>query len=372
MTPYRRRPLVDRTFIVSRADAKEEVLTTFTPRSSLFPWARFDQRLVPWFAWLVVFYTAWTAVLFGFDLFDEAAQHKPVALAMAAGSYVAGSTPMGGGTIGFPVLVLFFDAPASLGRNFGLMIQSVGMTSASILILCRRIPVAWSLLRFGLIGAAIGILVGTFVIVPLVSDTTVKLVFACLWCSFGALTLAKNSELCRLDRMPVIPSGAAFRVGSLVGVVGGVTTALTGVGIDMLLYTVLVLLYRSDLKVAVPTSVIIMAASSLMGTALHLVIGDLNAEVFHNWLAAAPVVILGAPLGAIFVNWISRKATLYFVGLLCLAQFVWTLYEVELDGGGWAFVAFNLFAATLGFSILYRVGSSLSGDVPAGSPRKAD
>jgi hypothetical protein len=36
---------------------------------------------------------------------------------MAFGSYVAGSTPMGGGTVGFPILVLLFDLPATLGRD---------------------------------------------------------------------------------------------------------------------------------------------------------------------------------------------------------------------------------------------------------------
>jgi len=46
-----------------------------------------------------------------------------------------------------------------------------------------------------------------------------------------------------------------------------VTASLTGVGIDMIVYCVLVLLFRADLKVAIPTSVIVMAATSLMGTA---------------------------------------------------------------------------------------------------------
>ena len=137
---------------------------------------------------------------------------------------------------------------------------------------------------------------------------------------------------------------------------GGITSALTGVGIDMMLYTVLVLLYRMDLKAAVPTSVIIMAATSLMGTALHLFIGDFPPEVFHNWLAAAPVVILGAPLGAFFCSVVPRRTTLYFVAVLCLVQFAWTLQQVGPSGGQWVFVAANLLLAFGGFVLLYRVG----------------
>ena len=317
------------------------------------------RRLWPWFAWLVAFYGIWVWLEVGAGYWEETREHWPIALAMALGSYVAGSTPMGGGTVGFPVLVLLFDLPAALGRNFGLVIQSIGMTSASIFILCRRAPVAYGLLGWCAVGAVPGLVLGTFWVVPRMGDETVKLLFACLWASFGLLTLVKNREICGFDRTPTIPRHAARNLGLLVGVFGGITASLTGVGIDMLLYTVLVLLYRTDLKVAVPTSVIIMAATSVMGTALHLWIGDLDRDVLGNWLAAAPVVILGAPLGALLVSIIPRMGTLYVVAVLCLIQFGWALYQVAPSGSQWLFVAANLGAATLGFTWLYRTGQRL-------------
>ena len=97
---------------------------------------------------------------------------------MTLGSYLAGSTPMGGGTVGFPVLVLLFEQPGSLGRNFGLAIQSIGMVSASIYILCRRQPVDWKLLRPALLGSLIGTPLGCFFVAPFVPDIWVKLTFA--------------------------------------------------------------------------------------------------------------------------------------------------------------------------------------------------
>jgi uncharacterized protein len=275
---------------------------------------------------------------------------------MALGSYVAGSTPMGGGTVGFPVLVLAFHTPASLGRNFGLLIQSIGMTSATILILCRRTPLEVRTLTYGIVGAVFGLLVGTFYFVPRVSDTSQKLLFACLWLSFGVLTLFKNKEMCASRILPNIPRREACLVGLAVGVAGGITTALTGVGIDMLLYTVLVLLYRTDLKAAVPTSVVIMTVASVLGALLHLALGDLGREVFYDWLAASPVVILGAPLGAFFVSWISRVRTLYFVALLCVFQFVWTVRDVRPSAPQWAWIALNLSVASVAFIALYRLG----------------
>ena len=313
-------------------------------------------RMRVWLLWLAIFYSAWVALQLTGAHWPKTLLHWPIALAMALGSFVAGSTPMGGGTVGFPVLVLLFDLPPSLGRNFGMVIQSVGMTSATIFILCRRSPIEQRVLPFGVAGAAVGLLAGTFWIAPRIPDDLVKLTFACLWASFGLLTLAKNREMCAFDSTPEIPLRAAAVQGSLVGVAGGVTTALTGVGIDMLLYTLLVLRYRMDLKTAVPTSVVIMAIASIMGTALHLAIGDLDVELFYNWLAASPVVILGAPLGAFFVSVIPRVATLYFVALLCLVQFAWAIYQVAPSAWEWAFVAAVMIAASLVFVLLYRRG----------------
>ena len=53
--------------------------------------------------------------------------HWPIAVAMAIGSYFAGSTPLGGGTVRFPILVLLLGLPVALGRDFGFATQSVGM-----------------------------------------------------------------------------------------------------------------------------------------------------------------------------------------------------------------------------------------------------
>lgn len=98
-------------------------------------------------------------------------------------------------------------------------------------------------------------------------------------------------------------------IGVFIGLLGGVVSSITGVGIDMIIYATLVLLYRSDLKVAVPTSVILMAVTSVAGIGSNLLLENWNPAVyaidpavFRNWLAAAPIVALGAPLGAVVVN----------------------------------------------------------------------
>ena len=114
-----------------------------------------------------------------------------MSVVMILGSLVAGSTPMGGGTVAFPVLVLIFDQVPANARNFGMMIQSVGMTSALIFIVGRGVPLPARLLVGSSLGAAGGLMLGTSFIAPEVQSSVVKLLFACLWMSFGLLTLTR-------------------------------------------------------------------------------------------------------------------------------------------------------------------------------------
>ncbi len=283
------------------------------------------QHLWVWFLWLAGFYAVWCWLVFGLGRWSEAKAHWPIALAMVFGSYVAGSTPMGGGTVGFPILVLLFKMPATLGRDFSFAVQSIGMTSASIFILARRQPLAWSMLKGATVGALLGVPLGIFFIAPLVPALWIKLIFAIVWASFGVLHLLRINEISSHDGMTEFDERWDFRVGLVLGIFSGATVvAVTGVGIDMVLYAALVLLCRADLKIAIPTSVIIMAFSSVLGVVVKNVFTGLQPETYWNWLAAAPIVALGAPLGVFVVNLIGRKPTLLFVSVLCVGSFVWT------------------------------------------------
>ena len=249
--------------------------------------------------------------MFGLGGATDALAHWPIAAAMAAGSYAAGSTPMGGGTVGFPILVLLLEQPAQLGRDFSLAVQSIGMVSASIFILTRRQPLAWTMLRGAMLGVTIGLPVGIVLIAPHVSALWIKLVFAVLWGSFGILHLWRIDEIAGHTGMTEFDQRWDRRVGFLIGCVAGASVvAVSGVGVDMVLYTVLVLLCRTDLKIAVPTSVLIMAYASVVGILTKAVGTGVQAGVYGNWLAAAPVVVLGAPLGAFAVERAGRKPTL--------------------------------------------------------------
>jgi len=266
-------------------------------------------RLWIWYAWLVVFYAAWTALVAVPGNAATALAHWPIALTMLFGSYVAGATPMGGGTVAFPVLVLLFGLPATLGRDFSFAVQSIGMTSAAIFILARRQPLAWDALAGAIAGSAVGLPIGILVVAPAVPALAIKIVFAVFWATFGLLHVIRLDDIVA-GAVPSPPAGgqaARFRAGFVTGLVAGATiVAVTGVGIDMLLYALLVLVYRFDPRIAIPSSVVVMACNSVLGIAIKGLATGIEPEVFPNWLAAAPVVALGAPLGAWAVGVLGR------------------------------------------------------------------
>lgn len=323
------------------------------------------RQLRPFLIWLVLFYAAWLTIVAVGGYWETVRSHWPIALAMSFGSYIAGSTPMGGGTVGFPVLVLLFEMPGSLGRNFGLAVQSIGMVSASIYIFTVGRPLHWSLLRPALYGALVGTPVGAAFVAPLIPDLWVKLLFGVVWASFGIMHLVKLRELISAQGISHHWRRWDGSIGWTVGLVGGVVASITGVGIDMLIYATLVLLYRSDLKIAIPTSVVLMAFTSLVGIGSNVALARIFPQgyavepaVFANWLAAAPVVAVGAPFGALVVEWISRTPTLLLVSALCILQFVWTLVQEQVSGTTLVVSLLAVLAFNGVFHVLYSFGHS--------------
>ncbi len=328
-------------------------MTLQTPRKR-FLWV--------WGLWLIAFYGVWAFLITADGALQTAIAHWPMALAMAVGSYAAGSTPMGGGTVGFPVLVLLFDMPATLGRDFSFAVQSIGMVSAAIFIFARRQPLAWAMLKGALAGGLIGTPIGIIFFAPLVPELWIKVIFAVLWGSFGVLHLYRINEISGNVGMTEFDERWDHKTGFVLGLGASLlAVSVTGVGIDMVLYAALVLLCRADLKIAIPTSVVIMAAASAYGVLIKSITHSWQPGVYENWLAAAPVVALGAPLGVFIVERIGRKPILLIVAALCVGQFVWTCFA-ERQALGFMGIALAILALCFClwvFERLRRWGRSL-------------
>ena len=296
--------------------------------------------------WVLCFEAGWLFFVTAGGRWPDVQAHWPIALAMLLGSYLAGSTPMGGGSVAFPILVLALGEPATLGRSFAFAIQALGMSSAVLYLLATGRPLAWGVLRWALLGSLLATPIGVTWLAPRVPELGVKLVFAVVWASFGVITLLRLFELAGQTGMRALGPGAERAAGLLVGVIGGGAIAsVAGVGAEMLLYSVLVLLFGADPRLAIPTAVALMAFTSVVGvaTGLALAAADPSAPLLHpglagHWLAAAPIVVVGAPLGALAVSLIPRTATLALVALLCLAQLAWFCAQARLSPTGIALV----------------------------------
>lgn len=317
------------------------------------------RSLRPFIIWLCVFYAAWLGIVVIGDHWTTIAHHWQIAVAMAAGSYFAGSTPMGGGTVGFPILVLLLEQPARLGRDFSLAVQSIGMVSASIYILAARRPIEYRLLGWTMVGSLIVTPLSLVFIAPIINDLTIKLLFAVIWCSFGIMTIYKLREMVAAQGITRTSTSFDREIGLAIGAIGGVAASITGVGIDMVLYAVLALLYRADLKISVPTSVIAMAFTSVIGIATQVSLGRADPAVFGHWIAAAPIVAVGAPFGALVVQYIPRAPTLFIVSSLCIGQFVWTMIQEGLSGVALAAAIGGVLLCNAFFHVLYRQGGKL-------------
>ena len=257
-----------------------------------------------------------------------------MSLTMVFGSFIAGASAEGGGAVAFPVMTLIFNIPPEVARNFGLAIQAIGMTTASYLILVKRFRVEFSYLWLASAGGTIGIIFGTYYLVPIIPAQFAKMLFVTFWLSFGLVLFYINVIYKReiKDRLPKMGRFEKLTIG-LVGIVGGGLSALLGSGLDIFSFSYVTMRYHLSEKTATSTSVIIMAINSIVGFALHyFIIRDFGEQEFNYWLVCIPVVVFGAPFGAYFINNKTRGFISKFLYLVILVQFIGAIWIIRPTG----------------------------------------
>jgi len=291
------------------------------PRST--PYFHAVMTLLVWTAWF----------LWGGQRAVQALEtHWPVSLTMAFGSLIAGATSEGGGAVAFPIFTKVLAIAPSDARIFSLAIQSVGMTAASLLILFMRIRVSWRAILCASLAGIPGIALSSFWLSPLVSPVVVRISFTLMLASF-AVTLWLLNRVDRATHSDLsLFGGREVMLLALAGLLGGIMSGLVGNGIDIVTFALLVLLFRVSEKVATPTSVILMAGNSLVGFGLHLfVLDDFTPQIQAWWLAAVPIVVVGAPVGAMLCGWMTRHHIAWLLIFLILVEFVTSLILIPLS-----------------------------------------
>ena len=235
-------------------------------------------------------------------------QHWQIALTMTFGSIIAGGTSVGGGAIAFPVFTKLLHISPHDAKVFSLAIQSVGMGAATIAICLNQTTVEWRAIRWASLGGIFGIAVGLGFFSHWLPPDAIRMAFSVMLASFAVtlfqLNRSKRQYHLQLPNWRYQERGLFF----FAGWGGGIMSGMVGNGIDVIVFSVLVLLYGLSEKVATPTAVILMAINAIAGFAFELFWFDqFSSTVEGYWLAAIPVVIVGAPVGAFICNALSRQ-----------------------------------------------------------------
>ncbi len=253
-----------------------------------------------------------------------------VSLTMLFASFIAGATSLGGGAVAFPVLTKVLEILPHDAMLFSIAIQSVGMTAASVFIYANKIKVQFSLLPITFLGGIFGFTSCYFIVRPLICPSSIKYmftVFSVLIVVLLLIQVLKNNESGKENSKTRITTPCLF----VTGFIGGLITSFIGTGADFVFFTLLSFVYSRDIKSSTAISVIMMTLISVYASVLLSLTTDVfTPEIRSMWLAAIPVVIIGAPLGAYFCKRVNEKITVGIVFILVLAEAVSTFTLVPI------------------------------------------
>ena len=319
-----------------------------------------------WRKWVpaIFVYPMWLYIMVKQDAWSESfGTYYPLSLAMIPGSMIAGCTPLGGGVVAFPVTVLLIKLQPAQGRDFSLIIQSVGMTAASFLILvskphlCHVWLILWSLLS-AIGGMIVGFSIPMEGFAVNVIYTTSILCFALAYMYRNILMGSGNSteNATQAGCLRTVPREAGALLNGnfdlqsnpiaaffgnrlpvaliagvcICGFYGGLLSAKLGSGADMMAYMFGVFVWNTSVpkgaelpdNMLTASSVLIMAGCSIAGTVLRSLSGGMSQEVMLCWAACVPVVVMGAPIGSLVLTPKRTETLRRCFYVLALVQFV--------------------------------------------------
>ncbi|MEL7433580.1 MAG: sulfite exporter TauE/SafE family protein [Chloroflexota bacterium] len=287
---------------------------------------------INWRRWLypivlVSIYFVWFTYMSASRQWHLLAEHWTISLTMTFGSLVAGATAEGGGAVAFPVFTKLLHIAPNDARTFGLMIQAVGMTTAALVIYLNRIKVLGNVILWVSIGGFFGQILGTYLLV--IPPPYPRILFTLVAGMFG-VTMLIQMMLTKEKPKQAMPAWIPLQKALFLvtGVIGGIFAAQTGAGVDMMAFIVLTIVYRMNIKISTPTTVVIMAINSIIGFYLHGVISQDIGIVWEYWLVAIPIVIIGAPLGAYLASKVPHNAIAIFLLSLIALEVVTTIWLI--------------------------------------------
>ena len=250
----------------------------------------------------------------------ELAPFWPMTLAMVAGSLIAGSTPIGGGVVGFPVAVLVLDFSPDEGRDFTVLIQSVGMNAAAAMLMMQRahlldFHMVVTYVLYGIPGVMLGLAVETDPFWTTLTFQILVVEFACVLAYLECIEASDPSAprpAGALTDAPAAAGGGGALLDVLMvasAILGGFFTANVGSGSDMCLYAFGVLIWNTcaphralTTNELTANSVVVMGLLSLVAALCRALTGQIATRVYLCWAASTWLVAFGAPVGSLLLT----------------------------------------------------------------------
>ena len=262
-------------------------------------------------SWYFSALAIWLGLFFLFDSIQFFIAHWYYPAMMVGGAFVAGFTPEGGGAVAFPVLSVFLKVDRVLARDFSMMIQSIGMTSASIFLLShpRTIikeykPLLW-FIPIALVGTSVG-----FLTLQKIPVYIIQAMFLALSATFVIAYYVSDHR--GIKEVVELDGKLDMFYLCLVLFGGGLVSSLFGTGADVVLYVLLITQFNMTAKKATRMSIVLQAAISIFGFAWRAFVDHgLTRYQIDTWLCAFPVVLFMAPFGVyilsrLHVDWMLR------------------------------------------------------------------
>lgn len=276
---------------------------------------------------VVMIWAIWLAVLGTDQAYSTISRHFEITLTMLFGSFVAGSTSVGGGAVAFPVFTKLLQIPSDITLVFSLAIQSIGMGVASILIVSTRTPIVPKIIVHSFLFGAIGMGIGLFILGPILPSADVRYVFSMFSVIVG-VALVINHRRVKQGIVSELKDDArdiSNRILFPIALIGGILSGLIGTGIDFVIFALMIFLGNYGIRTAIATSVVVMAINAIVGFLLvTFFTSRFSGVVVEYWLAAIPIVVVGAPLGAIACRYLPRDFMFYFLMLLITTDIIST------------------------------------------------
>lgn len=118
--------------------------------------------------------------------------------------------------------------------------------------------------------------------------------------------------------------------------------------------------------IATPTSVVLMAGASAAGFGLRALDGGPDPLAWSYWWTCVPVVVVGAPFGARFIEDKSRRFVAKLLYASVVAQLVGALVLLPLTP---ALLVFGV--ATFAFGLLFFIGVARGSTAPEVVPQSS-